>query len=520
MLNRVIHVFSERASFRTQLLAIFSAAILTLAAITSITTTWLTNRQAQALMIAQGEQITGNLARQSVLAFLYGSGDNARDSATATLAFPDVIHVRLIDREGKALLSMDGKSGFHFPADVHPPKELNEARLLREGSHDWLFVAPVLSHDGPPDDPIYTANPAPSELLGYVFVVVSQETLHKMESGILLNNILTAFLVALALVFVLNLVARRMTRPLDKLAETMMRAEEDKAHVYAELAGPKEIMRMASVFNKMMASLEEQDLRLREHNETLESQVALRTQELVQARDTALAASRHKSEFLANMSHELRTPIQAIIGYAELLKEEMEIEGRDEATSDLKSIMTNARNLLAMINNILDMAKIEAGRMELRTEHVNLAETIAQAADTIRPLMRQNGNELVVTQEGTDLEVEIDSGKLVQVLLNLLSNAAKFTQEGRVQLNATHHGGWLTASIADNGIGIGADKQELIFEEFRQVDMSTTRKFEGTGLGLAITRRLCHLMNGEISLASTLGEGSTFTVKIPLTRER
>lgn len=276
---------------------------------------------------------------------------------------------------------------------------------------------------------------------------------------------------------------------------------------------------MARVYNEMMEALEERDRQLRRHNETLETQVTLRTQELVQARDAALAASRHKSEFLANMSHELRTPLQAIIGFSGLVSESLEISGQyDDEVADLTAITNNARRLLSMINNILDMAKIEAGRMDLKLEIANLEALVEQAVDTVMPLIRQNGNRCRLHKEGLGEPLRIDQGKLTQILLNLLSNAAKFTEHGEVDVSARRAEGRLIIEVKDSGIGIEPELLDAIFEEFRQADGSTTRSFEGTGLGLAITRQLARLMDGDITVDSIPGEGSTFTVEIPIER--
>jgi len=267
----------------------------------------------------------------------------------------------------------------------------------------------------------------------------------------------------------------------------------------------------------MMAVLEERDARLRGQRDLLEQEVAIRTQELVQARDEALLASKHKSEFLANMSHELRTPMNAILGYTEMAIEELEGHGYDELVSDLKRVIKATDQLMSLIDNILDLSKIEAGHMELFLEPVDFRELIQETVDTAQPLIMKNNNELhmeIVNDVGDDLL--IDGGKLRQILLNLLSNAAKFTKNGRIDLLAQHDPNSLTFSITDTGIGMTEEQQLHIFEEFRQADMSTTRDYGGTGLGLAISQRFCHMMGGEISLESTPREGSRFAVDIPL----
>jgi signal transduction histidine kinase len=227
-------------------------------------------------------------------------------------------------------------------------------------------------------------------------------------------------------------------------------------------------------------------------------------------------ASWHKSEFLANMSHELRTPLNAIIGYTEILMDDMGEEGNEDAVVDLRRVYQAANNLLTMINGILDLAKIEAGRTELWLEPTDLNELVTEIVDTIRVLIGRNNNELTVDIQGGDEPMMMDGAKIRQILVNLLGNAAKFTSEGRIDLRVKKTDQDLIIVVSDTGIGMTQEQQAHIFEEFRQGDMSTTREYGGTGLGLSITQKLCHLMGGKISVQSTPDKGSTFTVHFPL----
>jgi len=242
-------------------------------------------------------------------------------------------------------------------------------------------------------------------------------------------------------------------------------------------------------------------------------------EELDIAKNLAEQANQAKSAFLANMSHELRTPMNAILGYSEMLMEEAEDLNQNGFIPDLKKINQAGTHLLALINGVLDLSKIESGKMEVFAEEIDLELLIDEVSATAHPLLEKNKNSLTI-ERGKELGVAYqDMTKLRQILFNLLSNAAKFTQEGTITLhvNSTEEAGvsWLTVAVSDTGIGIAEDKIEHVFEEFAQADDSTTRDYGGTGLGLAISRRFCKLLGGDLSLHSKLGEGSTFTMRIP-----
>ena len=242
-------------------------------------------------------------------------------------------------------------------------------------------------------------------------------------------------------------------------------------------------------------------------------------EEVLNAREAAETANRTKSLFLANMSHELRTPLNAILGYSEMLHEEAVERELAEFASDLDKIGTAGKHLLALINDILDLSKIEAGKMELFLESFDMAELIGEVVSTIQPMLRTNGNTLNVRLAPGLGVMHADQMKVRQGLFNLLSNADKFTQRGTVTVDARRERmdgrEWIVFQVADTGIGMDAEQIVKLFQDFTQADASTTRRFGGTGLGLALTRRFCQMMGGDVTVRSVAGAGSVFTIKLP-----
>jgi len=258
---------------------------------------------------------------------------------------------------------------------------------------------------------------------------------------------------------------------------------------------------------------------VKRHAEELEAKVEARTRELQEANRRLEDASRHKSEFLANMSHELRTPLNAIIGFTRLVMRRSQDVLPARQLENLDKILVSAEHLLGLINDILDLSKIEAGKMEVRLGTVALDVLVEECLRTVEPMIRSERLQIRKEMAGDLPTLWTDPDKLRQILINLLSNAIKFTEGGTVTVTARADSGRMAIAVVDTGIGIPADALELIFEEFRQVDSSSTRKHGGTGLGLSISRHFARLLGGDISVSSTLGVGSTFTLILPLRHE-
>ncbi|MBS0383885.1 MAG: response regulator, partial [Proteobacteria bacterium] len=249
------------------------------------------------------------------------------------------------------------------------------------------------------------------------------------------------------------------------------------------------------------------------------SQIESGVDDLAHARHAAESANLAKSQFLANMSHELRTPLNAVIGYAEMLKEDAEDENNATAVQDLNRILAAAKHLLSLISEILDLSKIEAGRVDVAPTAFDPSEMLQDLVETMRPLAEQNGNAIRIVGAPPPGKAQTDSLKVRQCVLNLLSNACKFTRDGEVEImlerkpcNGVEQ---LFVTVCDTGIGMSSEQLSRLFQPFVQADPSITQRYGGTGLGLTITRRLAQLLGGDVTVRSKLGEGSSFTLHVP-----
>lgn len=345
------------------------------------------------------------------------------------------------------------------------------------------------------------------EFLGMVEARTAAETAALRAEGQKLGLLAIVLMVAAVglLGFAYIKIRARVERPVRTLASAAEAIEAGRYETRVAVEGRDELGRLATAFNSMSGAIA-RDIDRRQ-------KVAA---ELSEAREQADAANRAKSAFLASMSHELRTPMNAILGYSEMLIEELEDEGRESAVADLRKIHGAGKHLLALINDVLDLSKIEAGKVELYVETFEVQAVLNEAEATLTPLAAKNGNRLVIETAGGIGKVRADLTKVRQSLFNLLSNAAKFTKDGTITLRTWVSADRIHFAVTDTGIGIPADKLDHVFEEFTQADSSTTRNYGGTGLGLAISRRFCRMMGGDITVESEVGRGSTFTIELPL----
>ena len=341
---------------------------------------------------------------------------------------------------------------------------------------------------------------------------------------------ITILALALLLALAFALVAwleRTITKPVDELIELSGRvAREENFALRVSMPAPEELAQLATAFNDLLEQIQLRDLELRRHRDHLGDLIAQRTAELLQlnhalyqARDKAEDASRAKSSFLANMSHELRTPLTAIIGYSEMLIEEAEAGGQPDSVPDLQRIRASGRHLLELINEVLDLSRIEAGRMTLQHTDFDLAALIREVSVAVLPLAEKNHNQLELDLPPAGLTVNSDQTKIRQTLLNLLSNACKFTQQGQVRLRlvveTTEGEVWAVVTVTDTGIGMKPEQLNRLFQAFTPADTAITRKYGGTGLGLTISKKFTEALGGQLTVTSEPTRGTTFVLRFP-----
>lgn len=488
-------------SFRQLLAMTFAGGIFCLTLVSSIAISNLSSRIVRDKLIEQGRQATETFAGQSTLALLYASADNAKEPAKAILGFPSVQGVAVYDT-GRRLLFAQGAS-----AEAKPPDDAawpDALQLELETPEAWYFVAPVYSHRDVSEEALPFASDAKSaQLLGFVRLVMGKDTLLAMERSILHTNLVVAIAFASVFLLILLGITKRLTTPLQQLAQTMDRASAGEKRVRADVRGAKDIINMEIAFNTMMGVLE------------------TREQQLEKARDAALESARLKGEFAANVSHELRTPLNAVLGMLELLRD----MGLTAKQAEYVDVARGAGDsLLKLIEDILDFSRIEAGMMKLYPSDFVLHDLLDDVMGLLDGQARRKQLDLSY-EIADDVPVSLrgEASRLRQVLINLVGNAIKFTEKGSIGVRVspvavTGNRSLLRFDVVDTGIGIAADVKKDIFEAFVQADGSSTRRYEGTGLGLAICRQLVALMGGDIGVESEPTVGSRFWFTLPFDR--
>jgi len=413
----------------------------------------------------------------------------AAKTLAALAATPNITTAAIYTKDGRVLAKYlrDKQSEL-------PPEQPGPEKYVFKNGYLMLF-RPILRGE---------------ERIGSIYL---QSTLHEMNArlaryaeiggAIVLGASLIAFLFSSRL-------QRVISNPVLSLAHTAKVVSERKDYsLRAEKRTDDEIGFLIDRFNEMLSQIEEHEKEIQEVNE-----------QLVQSEQRARAATQAKSHFLANMSHELRTPLNAIIGYSEMLQEEAQDSGQESFIPDLKKINRSGRHLLDLINDVLDLSKIEAGKMELYLETFDIPNLLEDISTTVQLLVQKNSNVLEVRCPANLGAMRADMTKVRQSLFNLLSNASKFTKNGKITLEAARensptNGDWIVFRVSDTGIGMTREQQDRVFEAFSQADASTARDFGGTGLGLTITKTFCRMMGGDVTLTSEPGKGTTFIIRLP-----
>jgi signal transduction histidine kinase/DNA-binding response OmpR family regulator len=432
-------------------------------------------------VLADANVLAGIMGANSASSIVFNDRDAAKTTLSALRAQPRIVAGAVFDKDGNLF------------AEYHRAGSGHDAHLETAQAASGLTAnAVVATH--------------PIEFSGArVGTVYLQSDLGAIRERLRTYAALLPVVVAIALsvaLFLSGILQRMISRPILNLLAVEKQVSRDRDYTLrAEPEGNDEVGKLIDGFNEMLTEIRARDA------------------ELQIAKEKAESASKTKSAFLANMSHELRTPLNAIIGYSEMLQEDAADNGHDDLLPDLQKVHSAGRHLLELINDILDLSKIEAGKMELSYERFELAPLVEQLASTVKPLLEQNGNKLTIELKEGVRDMVADPMRVRQVLLNLLSNATKFTKNGTVSLTVsrTQERGaeWMDFAVRDTGIGMNEEQVGKLFQAFVQADSSTTRQYGGTGLGLAISQRFALMMGGFIEVVSQEGRGTTFTLRLP-----
>ncbi|MCU1270296.1 MAG: hypothetical protein JWN74_1590 [Acidobacteriaceae bacterium] len=450
------------------------------------------------------------LGSNTVSALVFNDPRAAGNTLSALNASPHVIYGAIYTPDGQLFAGYwRENSGKALPIPAVPVGQ-TQAHWFEKGR---IVLAQAIIFQG--------------KLTGFVYIVSDLQAINDRLKSYALIAVAVLVLSLIVALLISRISQRVISAPVVQLAETVRVVSHEKDYsIRAAATGNRdEVSTLIESFNEMLGQIQERDTALRQARDELEQRVLERTTQLAVANKELDLRNREveratqlKSKFLASMSHELRTPLNAIVGFSDLLAEQTAGPLNDKQNRFVHHIKQGSAHLLQLINDILDLSKIEAGQLEFHCEAFQIGEALPEVLSTIRPLAMAKH---ITVQEKieSDLGVFADRVRFKQILYNLLSNAVKFTpKDGRIDIECHENGGAVCVSVADTGIGIRPEDQKLVFEEFRQVEVSKGSTQEGTGLGLAITKRLVEQQGGKISLESELGKGSRFSVTLPLAK--
>jgi len=510
-MKKIFNEFLQKLTFRRQIGITVTLGILFLALSSSLVGSWQSNERVRLNLLEQGQRITENLARQSALALIYASADNASEAVSATMAFPGVVSVEISDVSQRTLLTRGNADPAEFPAAVERADWVQGAAVLdAESRHAWRFAAPVYTQSSA-ESPFNVQTVAP-ELLGHVSVVMSKAAMTQTTTGIFVVNLATSFSFALLFLFLIRFLTNHMTRPLNELSASMARAESGEFNMRAKLSGPKDIADMAHAFNSMMTVLGERELELRLLNETLEQRVAgeaakNREKDHLLIQQSRLAAV---GEMIGNIAHQWRQPINTLTLLLANIKDAYEFNELDKDYLD-KSVKEGQMVIQRMSTTIDDFRNFFRPNKEKICFSVN--EAVADVLRILEAAFQNSGIAIFVNGDEKVMAYGYRN-EYSQVLINILVNAKDALQErkvagGRVHITISFQDALSEVAVEDNAGGIPPDVLPRIFDPY------FTTKEKGTGIGLYMSKMIIeNNMDGSIAACNTV-DGARLSVAVP-----